>query len=972
MSQDSERPESPAQGEPQSAPEAGSSVDASAGTASAAPEPAASGPSPWRRRGWAAFAAVAGIAVCVILMCSERALPGSLPVGFLACVVSVLGWLVLATPASSEPDAPARPGRPVLRASALLGVALVAHLAAVVLAVAGVLPFPRASASLLVTASYLGLLVAGFRWWQRLGWFDSVPGAEVRPLLHRHGFWLLAGVGLVYLPMLGNFALLDPWETHYGEVSREMLARRDWISLWWAQDGWFFTKPILNFWIQGLSFDLFGVGIQPDHMLAGALEGYVPGPEWACRLPGFWMTVAAVYALYKASSKLVGRRAALLGGVILSSCPYWLILARQTMADMPYVAPLSVAAALLLLAFHTDPEVRVREYRIAFGSRTLRFDAYHVLFGVILLCVVPQVAYLLSRNVTLHLGNPFGFRPHLDEFAQGSGGGNCGLPGNKRCHAAVPAHPWGEPGLFALYWLGLAIGLLFWNRRERRAQRLLFLGAWFATALSAMAKGAPGLVLPLVTGVGYALVTARFRDLLRMKLPSLLVLMGCVALPWYVQMYMRHGWPFLDRLIMHDMVNRAFSHVHDTNKGEDVTFRYYIWQLGYGLFPWTGLVAGGLVWWARTVRDADSRRQQFATFMLFWFLAGFGMFSLTLTKFHHYVLPLVPPAAMLTGVLASAYIPKRPFQRPRRALLYGVLMLVCVELFAFGVACFLPGWKEWFLRENAHNPASPWLGAALCLAGLGLFAGLVRAAGGLGPRSSTSARDWALSVVGLSAAVATLLAGRDMVATDSGVRGELRLLHLVTYNYDRPWPENLDLRGPIAGFVAVAVLGSLLLSVPRLRRHAMALLTAAAVLWSMWCCDDYLVRIAPHWSQRDDILAYYRARKDPSHPLVAYQMNWKGENFYTGNRMATFVASGAKFKRWVKKKRRQGVNVMYFTTEHTRIKTLKKELGSVQSFELLTTEAQNNKFFMAKVVFPPYKAPAKEEPDEDDEEDDEE
>ena len=33
------------------------------------------------------------------------------------------------------------------------------------------------------------------------------------------------------------------------------------------------------------------------------------------------------------------------------------------------------------------------------------------------------------------------------------------------------------------------------------------------------------------------------------------------------------------------MYKRAFVHVHDTNAGDDVSFRYYVWQLGYGLFP---------------------------------------------------------------------------------------------------------------------------------------------------------------------------------------------------------------------------------------------------------------------------------------------------------------------------------------------------------------------------------------------------
>jgi 4-amino-4-deoxy-L-arabinose transferase-like glycosyltransferase len=38
--------------------------------------------------------------------------------------------------------------------------------------------------------------------------------------------------------------LIDPWETHYAEVARELWARDDWLSPFWAHEGFFFSKPI--------------------------------------------------------------------------------------------------------------------------------------------------------------------------------------------------------------------------------------------------------------------------------------------------------------------------------------------------------------------------------------------------------------------------------------------------------------------------------------------------------------------------------------------------------------------------------------------------------------------------------------------------------------------------------------------------------------------------------------------------------
>ena len=119
-------------------------------------------------------------------------------------------------------------------------------------------------------ASFLGLVAAVFNLGKVLGpWKLDELGLE-RPLCQRHGFWVLAIGAFLYFPAMGLQSLWDPWETHYGEVAREILARDDWISLWWAQDGWFWSKPILNFWIQSLAMASLGTHYHADMMLTGA------------------------------------------------------------------------------------------------------------------------------------------------------------------------------------------------------------------------------------------------------------------------------------------------------------------------------------------------------------------------------------------------------------------------------------------------------------------------------------------------------------------------------------------------------------------------------------------------------------------------------------------------------------------------------------------------------------------------------
>ncbi len=899
-----------------------------------------------------------GLALPFLVMANDRRWVFSVYVGVLGCGAASFGLMRLLGGWKAD-ERELAPTKNHAELVALLGASIVAFVFATRGAVAGIYPLQPVAAGVLISATFIWIVIASFNLASAIGLYKPAEG-EPASLWQRHGFWLIAAVTVLYLPGLGSFGLIDPWETHYGEVAREMIARDDWISLWWAQDGWFWSKPILNFWIQALSFKVFGLHYMPDQMLSGITQGHVPQPEWACRIPIFLMTVTAAYALYRATIAPFGRRGALLGGLVLATCPYWYILARQTMADMPYVAPLCVAMALLMLGFQTDPDERVANYTLRLGRFRCTLNAFHLIFGLTLLCVLPQVLYLFSRNLTFHTTELFGFRPHLDEILRGSGGGNCGQPGNKKCTEVGALYAWGQPALWAVLWLGLSLGVLFWRRKERRAQRLYFIAAWLCTAVAVMAKGAPGLVLPVGAAFVFAVVSGRFRDLLRLELAVFLILLLAVALPWYVQMYMRHGYPFFNRLVLHDMVKRAFDQVHSTNEGDDISFRYYVWQLGYGLFPWTGLCAGGLLWWSTLKRRAgdlsDKLRGECVHFLLIWWLLAFGMFSVTLTKFHHYILPLVPPTAMLCGLFLTRFAPDVLPSRRSHKWLYPASLFVGLGLLFLGLVAYLPGNLDAEIVPDAGEPpAQRLLGVVLCSVGFGLVAlGILRFGKELHSQDEPSALTPAQSLLAIGSTLAVALAGRDMVVTRKGdIEGPSRIMHLFTYNYGRPYPETLDFSPALLALTVLAAVCCLLMAAPRIRRHASVMMMCMGGVVGIWCMGVYLNQLAPHWGQRETMLAYYQHRDNPKQELVAYQMNWKGENFYTGNRMATFVSTGKKFKDWVKKERKKGIDTMFFTTEHTRKRTLKRELGNPDGFEQLTDETLNNKFFVAKVEFGP-------------------
>jgi hypothetical protein len=62
---------------------------------------------------------------------------------------------------------------------------------------------------------------------------------------------------------------------------------------------------------------------------------------------------------------------------------------------------------------------------------------------------------------------------------------------------------------------------------------------------------------------------------------------------------------------------------------------------------------------------------------------------------------------------------------------------------------------------------------------------------------------------------------------------------------------------------------------------------ALALAWSVWLVDDFVVALSPHWSQKQVIAAYYRLRRGPDEPLIAWNLYWRGENFYTRNEISS-------------------------------------------------------------------------------------
>ena len=664
-------------------------------------------------------------------------------------------------------------------------------------------------------------------------------------------FVILFGL-LLYIPLAGTYGLWDPWETHYSEVARQMTKRGDFISLWWPGSprdvDVFWSKPVLSFWIMSIGMHLAGVGLPGGDPGEMALTHRA---EWAVRTPFCLMGVLGIYAVYLVTARFVSRRAGVLAAVVCATAPMYSLVARQAMTDMAFVGPMAMALALGALALFDDRD----ELLPRRGRGWWSWPDHGLFYGTLVFFAAVTIPQLIIDSVQLKIEMPW-------------------HGGTVKMYGAIAMIPY-YVGFLAFVWLAA--------RTRYKAPLYLYLAA-ILCALAVLAKGLAGLGLPLIVFIAYLAFTWNWRRLKRAQLlygvlVSLLAL-AVVAVPWHHAMLIRHGLPFWNELFGDNHWRRMVIGRH----GDRGTFEYFLRELGYGLLPWVPVAPAALGWAvmrgrAGTIASPDEvRRQGIIWLGAIWFVSAYAVVSMSMTKFHHYVLPAIPGLAIVIG-------------------------------------CFLDD----LVRRRAARTA-----AAVALVGVPLL----------------------------------LLITVDLVGTKQDAQ---HFLWLFSYDYihsphGRPWPESLDFSGRLMGFVVAFAVCSLALVSSRARRFALLGLSGAAVLFTVFLLDGYMRDVAPFWSQKDLLATYYKNRRSPEERLIAYQMYWRGETFYTKNEIyegpqedrTVFDQEGAddKLKEWISRNRGHRA---FFLFEHGQrghiIQLIPIETQA--SFKVL--DERNNKFSIAQV-----------------------
>ena len=192
------------------------------------------------------------------------------------------------------------------------------------------------------------------------------------------------------------------------------------------------------------------------------------------------------------------------------------------------------------------------------------------------------------------------------------------------------------------------------HSRAARLFALVLFGAFLGAAT--LAKGPAALILAGGAVLLWALATRHWRDAVRLAHPAAIAAFCVVALPWYVICAVRNP-NFLRVFILQHNFERYLTPIFE--------HRQPFWFFGpiflAALLPWTILL------WPAVHEGLRIRRQRSwqdspGFFFACWSAFPILFFSASQSKLPSYILPAIPPAALLCAIAAI-----RAFARSRKA-----------------------------------------------------------------------------------------------------------------------------------------------------------------------------------------------------------------------------------------------------------------------------------------------------------------
>ncbi len=202
-----------------------------------------------------------------------------------------------------------------------------------------------------------------------------------------------------------------------------------------------------------------------------------------------------------------------------------------------------------------------------------------------------------------------------------------------------------------------SIGMLGWYAWYETGKKFWLFDLYFFGAAATLAKGPVAPFMALAIICLFLGLRKEWQALRRTIWIPGVVLYLVMVLPWYVAVQRRNPSFFYEFFLQHNLERYATDLYHHHQP-----WYYYLIVLVLGLMPWTALAGSALIdglqisldeWKARLkpkryvghVRAGDA----FPEFLVLWTLFPIVFFSFSNSKLPGYILPSIPPLAILTG-----------------------------------------------------------------------------------------------------------------------------------------------------------------------------------------------------------------------------------------------------------------------------------------------------------------------------------
>ncbi|HEY7545554.1 MAG TPA: glycosyltransferase family 39 protein [Blastocatellia bacterium] len=205
--------------------------------------------------------------------------------------------------------------------------------------------------------------------------------------------------------------------------------------------------------------------------------------------------------------------------------------------------------------------------------------------------------------------------------------------------------------------LFMSLTLMFFLLAEKYPhRRRTYLALMYASVgLGVMTKGPVAAALPALAFLIYLAAIKNLSRIRAMMLPVGALIIVLIVLPWYVVVYQKHGWGYIESFIIRDNFSRFTDPVWGPRRG---VFFYIPVMLG-DLFPWSIFLIAALwlVIKQRFKPSSDESRPQGALLGI-WVAVVVVFFSLSRNKEDLYILPSYAAASAIIGGLLA-----RPSER---------------------------------------------------------------------------------------------------------------------------------------------------------------------------------------------------------------------------------------------------------------------------------------------------------------------